>query len=244
MAVAPVVGDDEKQVRAAAGLGDERSGGSGEQVTAGKSGIHGGWGKLIALLAPSGGAARTPGRNAASRLVVLPLGSTGSPSAPGGGGRCRGNIGAEMLPKTRTDCAHRMSPAMIRAAALLVALTILSPATRAQPAAPSRATGAALSPERVKRIDRLLQQYADQNRIPGAVALVLRDGKPVYRARLRLERQGSRAAHDDGHHLPHRLADQGDDQRRRPRAGGGRPDRARTSPPGASSRPSRRPRWR
>jgi CubicO group peptidase (beta-lactamase class C family) len=39
---------------------------------------------------------------------------------------------------------------------------------------------AALSAERSKRIDRMLQEYVDQNRIAGAVALVLRDGKPVY----------------------------------------------------------------
>jgi len=37
-----------------------------------------------------------------------------------------------------------------------------------------------LSPERLTRVDRLLQQYTDQNRIAGAVALVLQDGKPVY----------------------------------------------------------------
>jgi CubicO group peptidase (beta-lactamase class C family) len=34
--------------------------------------------------------------------------------------------------------------------------------------------------DRLARIDRLLQQYVDENRIAGAVALVLRDGKPVY----------------------------------------------------------------
>jgi CubicO group peptidase (beta-lactamase class C family) len=37
-----------------------------------------------------------------------------------------------------------------------------------------------LSPDRTVRIDRLLQQYVDQNRVAGAVALVLRDGKPAY----------------------------------------------------------------
>jgi len=37
-----------------------------------------------------------------------------------------------------------------------------------------------LSPERLARVDRLLQQYTDENRIAGAVALVLQDGKPVY----------------------------------------------------------------
>jgi CubicO group peptidase (beta-lactamase class C family) len=43
-----------------------------------------------------------------------------------------------------------------------------------------RPANSALSTERLARIDRVLQQYADENRIPGAVALVLRDGKPVY----------------------------------------------------------------
>ena len=37
-----------------------------------------------------------------------------------------------------------------------------------------------LSPERLARIDRLLQQYVDEERLGGAVALVLQDGKPVY----------------------------------------------------------------
>src|SRR5206468_7779195 len=36
------------------------------------------------------------------------------------------------------------------------------------------------STERVQRIDRVLQQYVDENRLAGAVALVLRDGQPVY----------------------------------------------------------------
>jgi CubicO group peptidase (beta-lactamase class C family) len=37
-----------------------------------------------------------------------------------------------------------------------------------------------LAPDRAARIDKLLQGYVDQNRVAGAVALVLRDGKPVY----------------------------------------------------------------
>jgi CubicO group peptidase (beta-lactamase class C family) len=41
------------------------------------------------------------------------------------------------------------------------------------------ALAAELSPERLARVDALLQQYTNENRIPGAVALVLRDGKPV-----------------------------------------------------------------
>jgi CubicO group peptidase (beta-lactamase class C family) len=38
---------------------------------------------------------------------------------------------------------------------------------------------AELSTERLARVDALLQRYTDENRIAGAVALVLRDGKPV-----------------------------------------------------------------
>ena len=38
----------------------------------------------------------------------------------------------------------------------------------------------ALAPDRLVRLDQLLQRYVDENRIGGAVALVLRDGKPVY----------------------------------------------------------------
>src|SRR5882762_9952720 len=44
-----------------------------------------------------------------------------------------------------------------------------------RPAAP-----AAIAQDRLARIDRALQQYVDENRIGGAVALVLQDGKPVY----------------------------------------------------------------
>jgi CubicO group peptidase (beta-lactamase class C family) len=44
-----------------------------------------------------------------------------------------------------------------------------------RPAAP-----AAIAQDRLARIDRALQQYVDDNRIAGAVALVLQDGKPVY----------------------------------------------------------------
>lgn len=40
--------------------------------------------------------------------------------------------------------------------------------------------GAGFSTERLARIDRALQAYVDESRIAGAVALVLRDGEPVY----------------------------------------------------------------
>ncbi|MEO8125908.1 MAG: serine hydrolase domain-containing protein [Bryobacteraceae bacterium] len=55
---------------------------------------------------------------------------------------------------------------------LLTAFALVNAAAAAEPKA--------LSPDRLARIDRLLQQYTDENLIPGAVALVLRDGKPVY----------------------------------------------------------------
>ncbi|SPF45070.1 Beta-lactamase [Candidatus Sulfopaludibacter sp. SbA4] len=57
---------------------------------------------------------------------------------------------------------------------LLLALAALTGRTFAQPA------DTAFSQERLARIDRLLQQYVDQNRLAGAVALVLHDGQPVY----------------------------------------------------------------
>jgi CubicO group peptidase (beta-lactamase class C family) len=57
---------------------------------------------------------------------------------------------------------------------------------RAQaPAAPPATKPAASAPagfsaERLARVDRMLQSYVDDGLIPGAVALVLRDGRPVY----------------------------------------------------------------
>jgi CubicO group peptidase (beta-lactamase class C family) len=59
------------------------------------------------------------------------------------------------------------------------ALTAQAPAPR-----PAAAAKAGLAPERVARIDRALQHYVDDNRIAGIVALVLRDGQPVYERAL------------------------------------------------------------
>jgi len=62
---------------------------------------------------------------------------------------------------------------------LLLSLVPLLPiASSAQ--APASAPPAAFSAERLARIDRLFQQYVDDSRIAGAVALVLQDGKPAY----------------------------------------------------------------
>ncbi len=48
------------------------------------------------------------------------------------------------------------------------------------PAAQAPAAGVGFAPDRLARIDAVLQRYVDENRIAGAVALVLRDGRPVY----------------------------------------------------------------
>jgi len=67
-------------------------------------------------------------------------------------------------------------------ASLVVAVTVAIPLAQApavrQPSA--AATRAGFSVERLKRVDALLQRYVDENRLAGAVALVLRDGQPVY----------------------------------------------------------------
>lgn len=55
---------------------------------------------------------------------------------------------------------------------------IILSAQTAPPAAAALPAG--VSAERLARIDRALQQYVDENRIAGAVALVLRDGRPIY----------------------------------------------------------------
>jgi CubicO group peptidase (beta-lactamase class C family) len=56
-----------------------------------------------------------------------------------------------------------------------------APATPAPPApSPRSVTAPGLSAERTARIDRVLEEYVAKNQLPGAVALVLRDGRPVY----------------------------------------------------------------
>src|SRR4051812_33771577 len=55
-------------------------------------------------------------------------------------------------------------------AVVIAMLTLVAPA----------AGPGTLSPERLARIDKVMQQYVDENRIGGAVGYVLQDGKPVY----------------------------------------------------------------
>src|SRR5229473_7463904 len=67
---------------------------------------------------------------------------------------------------------------MKRIAFLPIALALYTVAASGQAAKP--AAQATFAPDRLARIDRALQQYVDENRIGGAVALVLQDGKPAY----------------------------------------------------------------
>jgi CubicO group peptidase (beta-lactamase class C family) len=62
------------------------------------------------------------------------------------------------------------------AAVFVLALASVSAGQRAASTGPD----AAVATDRLARIDKLLQQYVDDNRIPGAVGLVLRDGRPIY----------------------------------------------------------------
>ena len=62
--------------------------------------------------------------------------------------------------------------------AVVVALAIAS-VSAGQRATPPNSP-APYDTGRLARIDKLLEQYVDDNRIPGAVGLVLRDGRPMY----------------------------------------------------------------
>ena len=74
--------------------------------------------------------------------------------------------------------------APVWAGAVLAMLASAGAGTAADATAPARSAGraavSALSTERLSRVERLLQRYTDENLIPGAVALVLQDGKPVF----------------------------------------------------------------
>lgn len=63
---------------------------------------------------------------------------------------------------------------------LSVTLTLFCVLVCAQPQEKAAPAGPGLSAERLKRLDGFLQKYVDDNQIAGAVALVLRDGSPVY----------------------------------------------------------------
>jgi CubicO group peptidase (beta-lactamase class C family) len=91
----------------------------------------------------------------------------------------------------RVVTAKRKSVAEVSVRKVLVLLWVLiipvvhsvgasAQATSATPRSRQPASSSAFSPERLARIDSVLQQYVHENRIGGVVALVLRDGRPVY----------------------------------------------------------------
>src|SRR5690242_6340664 len=81
------------------------------------------------------------------------------------------------------------------ALALLGASSLHAQAVRA-PAVVRPANGVA--PDRLARIDRFLQQYVDSGRVAGAVALVLRDGQPIYQKSVGwLDRESKRPMPQD-----------------------------------------------
>jgi CubicO group peptidase (beta-lactamase class C family) len=61
-----------------------------------------------------------------------------------------------------------------------VAASLISMAVFAGAVSSAQAPQSPLAADRLARVDRTLQQYVDDGRIAGAVALVLRDGQPVY----------------------------------------------------------------
>jgi CubicO group peptidase (beta-lactamase class C family) len=67
--------------------------------------------------------------------------------------------------------------------AAVIALGITAPSAVSSQSAARRSAAdvsSGFSQERLGRIDKLLQQYVDESRMAGAVALVMRDGKVVY----------------------------------------------------------------
>jgi CubicO group peptidase (beta-lactamase class C family) len=76
-----------------------------------------------------------------------------------------------------------------------------TPARRPAASAPSSSAEtlrSGFSVQRLERIDALLQRYVDENRVAGAVALVLRDGQPVYeRAVGWADKEGNRRMTSD-----------------------------------------------
>jgi CubicO group peptidase (beta-lactamase class C family) len=71
---------------------------------------------------------------------------------------------------------------MDHARLLTFALALIAPASLpAQTTTrPAKVASTGFAPDRLRRIDRFMQQYVDSGQIGGAVALVLRDGRVVY----------------------------------------------------------------
>ena len=77
----------------------------------------------------------------------------------------------------------RRLAAMVLVVATATAGTLVTgqaPSAVRNAATSTQTAPAGVSPERLARIDMMLQSYVDRGLLPGAVALVLRDGRPIY----------------------------------------------------------------
>ena len=72
----------------------------------------------------------------------------------------------------------RTIPLLMAAAA--AAMRVLAGDAVAAPAVLGKPESAGFSPERLERVDRMLQGYVDRREVPGAVALIARSGNVVY----------------------------------------------------------------
>ena len=105
---------------------------------------------------------------------------------------------------------------------------LLSPSTKTCPTCRRAKDASVVAPgfscERLSRIDSAFDRALDRREIEGAVVLVLRDGQTAYERGLRVGGPRGRPGDARERHLPyHRIADQGDHERRRD---GGWPRRA------------------
>ena len=73
-----------------------------------------------------------------------------------------------------------LSPSKARLLVLILLIAAGVVAAAQRPARNAAASEAGISADRLSRLDKVFQQYVDENRVAGAVALVLRDGQPVY----------------------------------------------------------------
>ncbi len=103
----------------------------------------------------------------------------------------RDNIGPDVLLSSRNYSLFFVHHCRRRATGLAIAvgIALASPWIAAAQSAPAAVISedpaihpqaSHVSTERLERVTQLLEKYTTENRIAGAVALVLRDGKPVY----------------------------------------------------------------
>ena len=73
-----------------------------------------------------------------------------------------------------------LSPSKNRLLVLILLIAAGAVAAAQRPARNAAASETGISADRLSRLDKVFQQHVDENRVAGVVALVLRDGRPVY----------------------------------------------------------------